>query len=391
MPGRVTRRQTSGRGAARARGMPQGLEGVVVGVSAICAIDGARGRLSYRGYDIADLVAQATFPEVVLLLWHGELPPRARLRRLEADLRRAGDLPDAALALLRRLPAQAPPLAVLRTMVSALAHLDPDARAPSPAAAQRNALRLVAQVPTIAAAFHRIRRGRGLPPRRDDLGHAARFLYMLHGAVPDPEAARALDAVWILYADHEFNASTFAARVTAATGADVHAAVTSALGALMGPLHGGAAEDVSRLLGRIGVPRRARAVVDGLLAAGRRIPGFGHRVYRGEDPRATLLRQIAGALAERAGEGRWYEITRAVEAAVRVRRTVHANVDLYAPALYAALGIPQDLYAAVFAGGRVAGWTAHILEQYGDNRLIRPLAEYIGPSPRAFVPLAARR
>jgi citrate synthase len=369
---------------------PRGLEDVVAGASSICFIDGRRGRLLYRGYDIADLAEHATFEEVAFLLWHGDLPTRAALAGLRADLCRAGALPPAAVELLRRLPREAPPMAVLRTMTSALAHLDAEAEERSFEADLRKAVRLTAQVPALAAAFHRLRRGGEPLVPLAELSHAGNYLYLLQGAPPEPETARMLDAAFILYADHEFNASTFAARVTAATLSDLHSAVTSALGTLKGPLHGGAGGEVMRLIERTGAPGRAEAVVAEMIAAGERIPGFGHRVYRIEDPRARVLRRMARRMGERAGDMRWYGITRKIEEATVARRPIHPNVDLYTASLYRAMAIPVDLYAATFAAARVAGWTAHVLEQYADNRLIRPVADYTGPPGRVFVPLDAR-
>jgi citrate synthase len=275
-------------------------------------------------------------------------------------------------------------------MVSALGHLDPDAGDRSPEAETRKAVRLAAQLPAAVAAFHRLRQGRQVLEPRPDLSHAANYLYMLHGAAPGDEQVRALNTALILHADHEFNASTFAARVVAATFSDLHSAVTAAIGALAGPLHGGASEDVMRLLERIGSPDHVGPVTREMLRAGAKVPGFGHRVYRGEDPRAVLLRAWSERLARTRGDGHWHDLTRRLEEVTTAGRALHANVDLYAAPLYAALDIPRDLYSVTFAAGRVAGWTAHVMEQHADNRLIRPLAEYQGPAPRAYVPLASR-
>jgi citrate synthase len=368
----------------------EGLEGVVAGTSAICFVDGERGRLIYRGYDAEVLAQQSTFEEVAYLLWHGDLPTRAALEGLKADLIQAGTLPAPALDILRRIPSDTQPMAVLRTGVSVAAHFDPDAADNSPAANARKAVRLAAQVPALVGAFHRIRTGATPLSPQASLSHAGNYLYMLHGTVPDPEVARALDMVLILHADHEFNASTFAARVSAATLTDLHSAITSAIGTLKGPLHGGANEDVMRLLERIGSVDRVEPTVMEILAAKKKIPGFGHRVYRTEDPRARFLRPMSKRLGERAGDPLWYQLTRKVEEVTTSQRKIFANVDLYSSSVYRAMGIPMDLYTTTFAVSRISGWTAHVLEQYADNRLIRPTSEYTGPMDRTYVPLAER-
>ncbi|MDR7554818.1 MAG: citrate synthase [Armatimonadota bacterium] len=369
----------------------EGLEGVVAGLSSICLVDGVHGRLIYRGYDAIELAERATFEEVAYLLWHGDLPSRSALDQLRADLVAAGRLPGPVVQVLRLVPPDAHPMAVLRTAVSALAHFDPEAADNAPAANLRKAVRLTAQVAAIVAGFHRLRTGAEPLPPLPTLGHAANFLYQLHGAAPDPEVARALDVVLILHADHEFNASTFSARVTAATLSDLHSAVVSAIGTLKGPLHGGANEEVMRLLEQIGTVERVEPVITEMLAAKKKVPGFGHRVYRTEDPRARILRPLSKRLGERAGDVRWYELTRRVEDVVTAQRKIHANVDLYSASVYRAMGIPTDLYTAVFAVSRIVGWTAHVMEQYADNRLIRPVSEYVGPLDRTFVPLEERR
>ncbi len=368
----------------------EGLEGVVAGDSAICLVDGERGRLVYRGYDAADLAEHATFEEVAYLLWHGELPSRSALDALKSELLRAGSIPSPAMGLLREIPAGAQPMAVLRTMVSALGHYDIEAGDGSPQANARKAVRLTAQVPAVIAAFHRLRSGGEPLTPLARLSHAGNYLYMLGGKEPNPQAARALDVAMILHADHEFNASTFAARVTAATLSDLHSTIVSAIGTLKGSLHGGANEDVMRLLERIGSPERVEPVLLEMLEAKKKIPGFGHRVYRTEDPRARFLRKMSEQLGEQTGNSLWYRLTRGVEEVTTSRRHIFPNVDLYSASVYRALGIPMDLYTATFAVSRVAGWTAHALEQYSDNRLIRPLARYTGPDDRVYVPLGAR-
>lgn len=368
----------------------EGLEGVVAGDSAICLVDGERGRLVYRGYDVADLAEHATFEEIAYLLWHAELPARSALDALRSTLQWAGSIPGPALRLLREIPAGAQPMAVLRTMVSVLGHYDQEAGDGSPEANVRKAIRLTAQVPAVIAAFHRLRAGGDPLPPRAGLSHAGNYLYMLGGKVPDAQAAHALDVALILHADHEFNASTFAARVAAATLSDLHSAIVSAIGTLKGSLHGGANEDVMRLLERIGSPDRVEPVLLEMLEAKKKIPGFGHRVYRTEDPRAGFLRKMSEQLGEQSGDPLWYRLTRRVEEVTTSRRHIFANVDLYSASVYRALGIPMDLYTSTFAVSRVAGWTAHVLEQYTDNRLIRPVANYTGPDERAYVPLEAR-
>lgn len=367
-----------------------GLEGVVAATSAICFIDGKEGRLLYRGYDIADLAEKATFEEVCYLLWHGDLPTASQLRDLREKLSSARALPERILNLLHLFPKDAAPMDVLRTAVSALGVIDPQASQNSPEANLNKSIRLTAQIPSIVATFDRIRRGMEPVPPREDLAHAANFLYMLKGEEPDPLSARVFDVALILHADHELNASTFSGRVTASTLSDLHSAVTSAIGTLKGPLHGGANEQVMKMLVEIGTPERAAAYVKEMLAQKRRIPGFGHRVYRTEDPRARFLRRLSKDLGEQVGELTWWEITRKVEEVAFQEKGLYPNVDLYSASTYYYMGIPTDLFTPIFAISRISGWTAHILEQYADNRLIRPVAEYVGRTRREFVPLEQR-
>ncbi|MDQ7849665.1 MAG: citrate synthase [Armatimonadota bacterium] len=367
-----------------------GLEGVVAAASAICFVDGHEGRLLYQGYDIHDLAEQCTFEEVVYLLWHGELPARPQLEALRRELGAARALPAAVQGLLSGLPRTADPMDVLRTVVSALALYDADLEDRSREGNLRKAARLVAQFPTIVAAYHRLRQGQAPVAPQPEAGHAADFLRMLFGREPDPEHARAMDVALILHADHELNASTFAARVTAATLSDIYAAVTSAIGTLKGPLHGGANAAVMELLQEAGTLERVEPVVLEKLARKERIPGFGHRVYRTEDPRVRHLRRLSQRLGERAGDLRWFQMTRRMEEVVMRERQLYPNVDLYSASVYAALGITPDLFPPIFAVSRISGWTGHILEQYADNRLIRPRADYIGPRQREFVPLDRR-
>jgi citrate synthase len=302
----------------------------------------------------------------------------------------AGTLVMPVMEFLRKIPAGAQPMALLRTMTSVLGHFDPDAADSSPAASARKAVRLTAQIPALVTGFARLRAGATPQVPQAGLSHAGNYLYMMHGRVPDPEVARALDVALILHADHEFNASTFAARVTAATLSDLHSAIVSAIGTLKGPLHGGANEEVMRLLERIGRVDRVEPVIAEILAAKKKVPGFGHRVYRTEDPRAKILRPLSQRLGERAGDPLWHQLTQRVDEVTITQRKIFPNVDLYSASVYRSMGIPMDLYTATFAVSRIAGWTAHVLEQYADNRLIRPLSEYVGPTSRAFIPIDQR-
>ena len=370
-----------------------GLEDIVATSSAICFLDGDRGVLAYCGYDIHDLARQATFEEVCYLLWHRRLPTRAELGDLQSAFASSRRVPDAVFRLLRSLP-PGDKMDALRTLTSALAHYDVDVADASPAANYRKAVRLTAQLGTLVAAMGRIDGG-GSPIEPDPvLGHAANFLYMLTGERPSGLATRAFDVALILHADHELNASTFAARVTAATLSDLHSAIVSAIGTLKGPLHGGANADVMRLLLEIGKdagPEKAADVVRAKLARKEKIAGFGHRVYHTEDPRATHLRRMSKDLGQRAGEPQWYEMSERIEAVVKAEKKLNPNVDFYSASTYHALGIAIDLFTPIFAVSRVSGWTAHALEQYANNRLIRPRAEYIGPDyPQRYVSVESR-
>jgi citrate synthase len=367
-----------------------GLEDVVISTSEICFIDGQEGRLLYRGYDIDDLVLHSTFEEVTYLLWHGGLPTRKELAAHLKALRAARRIPPRLVAILRALPRRTVPMEVLRTGVSALSAFDPDERDNSRDATLRKAVRLTAQMATVVAAWERIRRGRAPVPPDPRLSHAANFLYMLRGRRPSDLEARTLDVALILHADHEYNASTFAARVTAATLSDLHSAVTSAIGALKGPLHGGANEQVMLMVERIKEPARAEAWVRKALGDKARIMGFGHRVYRVEDPRAKHLRQLAAELGRQAGNSRSVEILDTIVRVVTAEKQLYPNVDLYSGAAYALMGVPADQFTPLFAISRVAGWAAHVLEQHANNRLIRPRAEYTGPTHATYVPLDQR-
>jgi citrate synthase len=369
-----------------------GLEDVVVSTSEICFIDGREGRLLYRGYDVDDLVQHSTFEEVVYLLWHGNLPTRkeldAHVKALSATASRR--LPPRLLTILRQLPKKTTPMEVLRTGVSALSAFDPDAADNSREASVRKAVRLTAQMPTLVAAWDRLRRGKAPVAPDPRLGLAANFLSMLHGRKPTELAARTFDVALILHADHEFNASTFAARVTAATLSDLHSAIVSGIATLKGPLHGGANEQVMHMVEQIGSPDRAEAWIRKALADKVRISGFGHRVYRTEDPRAKHLRRLATELGQQVGDTRAVEILNTVARVVTEEKKLYPNVDLYSGAAYAAMGIPTDLFTPIFAMSRVAGWSAHVMEQHAHNRLIRPRAEYTGPGRQTYVPIDRR-
>ena len=367
-----------------------GLRNVVAGQSALSTIDGAKGILSYRGIDIHALAEHATFEETVFLLHRGALPTRAQLDGLRRDLARQRALPDAALSALHALPRSAHPMTALRTVVSALGALDPDAGDDGEAARERKALRLIAQTATVVAAIERVRNGWAPVSPDQSLPHGANFLYMLRGQRPSDSEARIMDVALVLHADHEFNASTFVARVTASTLADIHGAVTAAIAALKGPLHGGANEAVMQTLSEIQSIDRVEAYLKDAFASKRKVMGFGHAVYKTEDPRATHLRRLSRTLGEEKGERRWFDLSEKIEEFVKREKGLYANVDFYSASLYHVLGLPTDLFTPVFAVSRVAGWTAHALEQIANNKLIRPESEYIGLSNVPYVPIEQR-
>jgi citrate synthase len=371
---------------------PKGLEGVVATTSSICYIDGDQGVLAYRGIDIHELADNSTFEETCYLLWFGKLPKRNELREVHERLAEERKLDASIINLLRIAPKHALPMDVLRTAVSALSFYDPEEKSNDREANVHKAIRLTSQIAMIVAAYDRIRKGKQVVEPDRSLSHAANFLLMLNGTPPSATAERALDIALILHADHELNASTFAARVTAATLSDMHSAVTSAIGALKGPLHGGANEAVFQILQAID---KAGAdpveYVKGMLAQKKKVPGFGHRVYHTEDPRATHLRQMSRDLGNASGQTKWFEISRRIEEFVKADKKLNANVDFYSASTYHTLGIDVDLFTPVFAVSRVSGWTAHVIEQLDDNRLIRPRADYIGPSyPQHHVPMSQR-
>ena len=376
--------------------MPQiarGLEGVVAGTTALSFIDGRGGRLVYRGYDIQDLAQKSTFEEVCYLLWYGRLPRRAELEALGAELAGVRALPADLEGLLRSLPTRLDPLDALRTVLSPLMGYDEDPEDGSREANLRRAKRLVALTSTVVAAFHRLRQGQAPVPPDPQLGHAANFLYMLRGEPPAPLHTRALDAYFVLLADHGYNASTFTARVIASTLSDMVAAVVGAIGALKGPLHGGAARWTMEMLLTIGSLDNVEPYVRGLFEQRKKGPGFGHRVYKVEDPRARVLHRLSRQVAERTGGLVWVEMSERVDevvAQLRGDREIYPNVDFYSASLLYNLGIPPDLMTPLFACSRMAGWTAHVIEQHDDNRLYRPESEYTGPKDLVYVPVDER-
>jgi len=371
---------------------PKGLEGVVATTSKICYIDGDRGVLAYRGIDIHALADQSNFEETCYLLWFGKLPTRSELRELHGRLAEERKLDASILTLLSNAPRHALPMDVLRTAVSALSFYDPDEKNNDHKANVDKAIRITSQLAMIVAAYDRIRKGHPVVDPDRSLSHSANFLLMLNGKQPSATAERALDIALILHADHELNASTFAARVTAATLSDMHSAITSAIGALKGPLHGGANEAVFQILKAIDASG-ANPVdyVKGMLAQKKKVPGFGHRVYHTEDPRATHLRAMSRDMGNSSGQPRWFEMSHKIEEFVKADKKLNANVDFYSASTYHTLGIDIDLFTPVFAVSRVSGWTAHVIEQLNDNRLIRPRAEYQGPAyPNKYVPMEKR-
>jgi citrate synthase len=367
-----------------------GLRGVVAASSSIGDVNGEKGELIYQGLSIHDLATKSTFEEVVFLLWNGRLPKRAELDELRKNLAASYELPAPILALIKEFPADADPMDSLRTALSALSFYDKDSRDLSRANSIKVATRLTARFPTIVAAIDRARNGRDPIKPKADLNIATNFLYTLKGEAPDEADARVFDATLILQADHELNASTFTARVVAGTLASMYSAVTAALGALSGPLHGGANTNVMKMLLEIGSVDRAESFVKDALAKKKKIMGFGHPVYRTEDPRATHLRRFSKEMGQRKGDTRWFDITAKVEELMKREKGLLPNVDCYSASTYYMMGIPLDLYTPIFAISRISGWTAHILEQYADNKLIRPRAEYIGPRNVPYVPIDER-
>ena len=367
-----------------------GLRGVAAATSSVSDVIGDKGQLIYQGYDIHDLAAQSTFEEVVFLLWNKHLPKRAELEELKRSLAAAYAIPGEIIDLMKRYPRKADPIDVLRTNISALEFYDSNARDISRETALKTAIRLTAQFPTLVAAAERIRNG--LEPVDPDpgLNIAGNFLYMLKGSKPSEHDARLLDVSLVLHADHELNASTFTARVVAGTLADMYAAVTAAIGALSGPLHGGANTNVMKMLLEIEEVDNVEPYIKKALADKKKIMGFGHAVYRTEDPRAAHLRKFSEEMGERSGDMKWYNMSRKVEEVILREKGLYPNVDFFSASTYYMMGIPLDLYTPIFAVSRISGWTGHILEQYADNKLIRPRAEYIGKRDAAYIPIEQR-
>ena len=368
----------------------RGLEGVVAAETRLCDLDGKNGRLAYCGYGIDDLASRATFEEVAYLLWHGELPTRAQLDAFTIELIAARSLPAELPQAFALMPKDADPMRALQAGVAMLGMRDPDANDNSRAANRRKAARLASQMATAVCAHHRIRQGQPPVEPARDLSHAANFLYMLTGARPSDVTTRAFDASLVLYAEHELNASTFTTRVIAATLADLHSAVAGGVGAMKGTLHGGAGEAVMRTLLEIGALDKVDAFTAKALAEKRRLMGFGHRVYTAGDPRAAVLRGLAEDACRQSGQGLWFDLAVKLNAAVNASKKLIPNVDFYAAPLFYSIGIPVDLFTPVICVSRVAGWTANLIEQYDDNRLIRPRADYRGAARRAFVPADKR-
>src|SRR5712692_7278269 len=371
---------------------PKGLEGIVATNSSICYIDGDRGVLAYRGIDIHELADHSNFEETCYLLWFGRLPSRSELKDLQHKLAEERRLDPAIIEFLRQAPKTALPMDVLRTSVSALSFYDPEAKKNDHYANEPKAIRLTSQIARIVAAYDTIRKGKNVVEADRSLSHSANFLLQLNGTKPSSTAERALDIALILLADHELNASTFAARVTAARLLDMHPAITSAIGALKGPLHGGANEAVFQILQTINSSKADPVeYVKGMLAQKKKIPGFGHRVYHTEDPRATHLRKMSRDLGQSSGQANWFEMSRRIEEFVKAEKKLNANVDFYSASTYHTLGIDVDLFTPVFAVSRISGWAAHVIEQLDDNRLIRPRADYIGPGyPQRYVAVEKR-
>lgn len=371
---------------------PKGLEGVVAAQTAISDIDVENSKLMYAGYNVTDLVYNSTFEEVIYLLHHRELPNASQLEQVTAQLCGERVLHDFTKQLMVTLSSTTSPMSMLRTLVSAASAYDPDGWVVSTdhAANQRKAIRLISRLPQMISGPERLRGGKWPVEPSTDLGHAANLLYVLSGEYPSDEDAKIMDQCLIMHADHTMNASTFAARVTAGTLSDIHSAMTSAIATLKGPLHGGANEQVFEMILKIGSVDRVAEEIKGRLARKEKIMGFGHRVYKAEDPRATILRELARELGERKGDTKWFEISEAIYEVVNSEKGLFPNVDFYAAAVYHYLGIPRRLFTSIFAASRISGWTAHVIEQLHNNRLIRPDSEYIGPGPRDYIQLGDR-
>ena len=359
----------------------KGLEGIVANSTALSDVRGEEGILIYAGYNIDELAGKVSYEEVIYLLWQGELPNKTQLQALHEELGSQRELPQGLIDFIKSAPKDANPMDVIRTGVSMLGLYD---KVPSgdidPVNNRHRAVSITAKIGVIAAYYHRARLGQDLPPVRKDLGEAAHFLYLLNGVEPTAEAAKTLDVAYVLHADHGMNASTFSARVTIATLSDIYSAVTSAIGTLKGPLHGGANEGVIHMLQEIGDETKVDAWVENAIATKKKVMGIGHRVYKTLDPRAPHLRSMAVQLCEQLGEGKWIRMSERIAELMKERKGLNANVDFYSATVYYSLGLPTDMFTPIFAISRTSGWTAHILEQLVDNRLYRPLSEYIGPA-----------
>lgn len=367
-----------------------GLQDVVAASSGICSVNGTEGRLIYQGYNIHDLAQHSSFEEVVYLLWFGKLPNSGELEKITREFRANSSLPADVVNNMKSFPKSANPMEVLRTVASMLSMFDPDGNDDGREANIRKATRLTAQVATVVAYWDNIRNDRELLEPRSDLSFASNFLYLLNGKEPSEVAAKSLDIALILHAEHGFNASTFAGRVAAGTLTDFHSAIVAAISTLKGPLHGGANQEVIKMLLEIGDVDKTEAHVKRYLAEGKKVMGFGHRVYKTEDPRATHLRKMSEELGKGSGDLRWFEISRKLEEVVKSEKGLNCNVDFYSASVYYMLGIPTDLFTPLFAISRMAGWSAHILEQYSNNRLIRPRAEYTGKFDLEYIPIEKR-
>ena len=371
----------------------KGLEGVIANESALSKVEGLEGKLSYLGYDINDLVEHCTFEEVTYLLYNGKLPNKDELAGLETSLRNNRELPEQVVTFLQSLPKDAVPMDVLRTAVSMLGIFDERAEVgePDPTVNREVALSIVAKTPVIVAYYHRARQGLDLPPVRTDLSEAAHFLYLINGEEPTESAAKTLDVAYIIHADHGMNASTFSARVTSGTLSDLYSAMTSAIGTLKGPLHGGANEGVINMLNEIGSEENVDPFVEDCLVNKKKIMGIGHRVYKVLDPRAPHLQKMAIKLTEELGESKWINMSERIATIMRERKGLNANVDFYSATVYYSMGIPTDLFTPIFAIARMSGWTAQVLEQLKDSRLYRPLTKYVGPATTSPVPPICER
>jgi citrate synthase len=369
----------------------RGLEGIIAAETSVGDVRGDIGQLIYRGYDINELAGKVSYEEVVYLLWHGRLPTQAELQGLITALRAEREVPKGVIDFIRNAPKDAAPIDVMRTAVSMLGCYKTERHDVGMSENHQIAIKLVSQIGIVAAWFHRARSGESLPPVRKDLSEAAHFLWLMTGEEPTADAIRTLDVAYVLHAEHGFNASTFTARVVASTLSDMYSAVSAAIGALKGPLHGGANEGVIHMLQEIGSLDRVDSWVDDALAQKKKIMGIGHRVYKVLDPRAPHLKEMAVKLSNQLGEPKWIQMSERIASIMKEQKGLNANVDFYSATVYYSLGIPTDLFTPIFAISRMSGWTAHILEQLADNRLFRPLSEYVGPQVgRTVTPLAER-